>query len=108
MSAGRVIRAQQDIVARYKRVANLWAAYLTSDAYPEDFGREFYHAVGEILEGKPLAELDLYHIDGSKVQDIIVHGKEKNDTLKGKTQESGRRRVRGKGVREKYRKRRSG
>lgn len=108
MTTGRVIRAQQDIIARYKRVANLWAAYLTSDAYPEDFGREFYHAVGEILEGKPLAELDLYHIDATKVQDIIVHGKEKNDILKAKAQRSGRRKVRGGGIREKSRKRRSG
>ena len=108
MTTSRVIRAQQDIVARYKRVANLWAAYLTSDAYPEDFGREFYHAVGEILEGKPLADLDLYHIDASKIQDIIVHGKEKNEYLKTKTQKNGRSKVRGRGVRNKTRKRRTG
>ena len=108
MTTSRVLRAQQDIVARYKRVANLWAAYLTSDAYPEDFGREFYHAVGEILEGKPLTELDLYHIDAAAVQDIIVHGKEKHERLKIKTQKGGQEKVRDGGVRGKTRKRRSG
>lgn len=73
--AGRVLRAQQDVLARYKRISNLYIAYVNSDLSPEEFGREFVFAVGDILEGKTVDQLELFHIDVAEIEDVVSHGR---------------------------------
>lgn len=59
---------------RYKQIADMWVAYHISNEDPAVFGREFYHAVGEILQGNPLNQLELYHIDTSTVKPVVFTG----------------------------------
>ncbi len=61
--SSRVLNVQRELVARFDRISNLWVAYHNSGKYPDDFGREFYHAVGKLLQGYPLNKIELYHID---------------------------------------------
>lgn len=70
----RVLRAQRDVVARYRRVSNLYVAYTNSDGSPGEYGREFFIAIGEILEGKTIEQLELFHIDKSEVEDVVAYG----------------------------------
>jgi len=72
---GQALRAQQDIVARYRRVSNLYVAYTNSDGTPEEYGREFTIAVGELLEGQNINQLELFHINVDDVEDIVSYGK---------------------------------
>lgn len=55
----RVQKVQQEIVTRYDRVANLWISFHNSGKYVDEFAREFYHAVGRILQGVQLTPEDL-------------------------------------------------
>jgi len=71
--AGRVQKVQQEIVARYNRVTNLYIAYMNSGELPDVIGREFFHAVGDVLQGKPVEQLELYHIDASSVESVVRH-----------------------------------
>jgi hypothetical protein len=60
---------QKEIVKRYRSITDLWVAYhIKSDDGPETFGREFYVAVGELIQGVPPKKLELHHID---VRDIV-------------------------------------
>jgi hypothetical protein len=70
----RVLRAQRDVVARYRRISNLYVAYTNSDGSPGEYGREFFIAVGEILEGKSIEQLELFHIDVSEIEDVVAYG----------------------------------
>jgi len=74
--SGRVLRAQRDVIARFRRIANLYVAYTNSDRSPEEFGREFVVAVGEIMEGKTIDQLELFHIDVSEIEDVVAHGRQ--------------------------------
>ena len=81
----RVAQVQKEVLAKFKRVSNLWVAYFNSGAAPEEFGREFWHAVGDILQGKPINALELFHIDPNSVEDVIMHGRERNGKGKKST-----------------------
>jgi len=74
----RPIEVQTELIVRYRRVADLWVAYhVKCDNGPEEFGREFYHAVGEILQGVPLDRLELFHVQTDDVKNIVFTGRSK-------------------------------
>lgn len=60
--SSRVLNVQRELLTRFDRISNLWVAYHNSGKFPDDFGREFYHAVGKLLQGHPLSKIELYHI----------------------------------------------
>jgi hypothetical protein len=59
MQISRVQKVQRDIVNRYDRIVNLWISFHNSGKYVDEFSREFYHAVGRILQGAQLTPEDL-------------------------------------------------
>lgn len=75
----RTLKVQKEAITRYKRIADLWVAYYVHGEDPLEFGREFYHAVGDLLEGNPLSKLSLYHINNEDVQNVVFTGREKSD-----------------------------
>jgi hypothetical protein len=76
MTSQRVLKTQAEVLARYRRIGDLWAAYYArSTVGPEVFGREFYHAVGELLQGTPLEKLELVHLDVQELESIVFPGK---------------------------------
>jgi hypothetical protein len=79
----RLLRAQRDILTRYDRISNLWVAYHNSGKYPDDFGREFYYAIGKLLQGAPVSDLPLHHLDPEEVEPIVEHTKQFERALSG-------------------------
>jgi len=75
--SGRVGKVQRELVTRYNRIANLYIAYTNSGAFADEFGREFFHAVGDILNGTPIDKLTLHHIDPSAFEEIVRRGDNK-------------------------------
>ncbi len=75
----RVLKTQAEVITRYRRIADLWATYYAKCAEgPEVFGREFYHAVGELLQGNPLENLELVHLDICNLEAVVFPGKVNN------------------------------
>ncbi len=96
MLSSRVLNVQRDVLARFDRISNLWVAYHNSGKFPDDFGREFYHAVGKLLQGHPVDKIELYHISPAEVPKVVsyaevfereVIGKQKTMTEKKGTAE---------------------
>jgi len=76
MTSERVLKTQAEVLARYRRIGDLWAGYYAkSTEGPEVFGREFYHAVGELLQGKPLEKLELMHLDVHELEAVVFPGR---------------------------------
>lgn len=73
MALTRVEKVQREIIERYDNISNLYVAYMNCGKHSDEFGREFFHAVGEILQGKPVRGLTLYHLDAATVQGIVDH-----------------------------------
>lgn len=71
--ARRMEKVQREIVQRYDHISNLYVAYMNSGKFPDEFGREFFHAVGEIIQGVPVKQLTLFHLDPTAVEDIVDH-----------------------------------
>lgn len=118
MLSSRVLNVQRELLARFDRISNLWVAYHNCGKYPDDFGREFYHAVGKILQGYSLDKIELFHIgepdpkkvtkgtkfvDASKVLQVVsyeevfdraLNGKNKTMTEEKGTQECRKRKPR--------------
>jgi len=63
---GRTVKPALDknsvLAARCQAILNLHIAYTNSGKFPDEFGREFFIAVGEILSGVPLEQIEVYHI----------------------------------------------
>ncbi len=78
--ADRALRVQREILARYDRIVNLWVTYHNSHLSPDVFGREFYCAVGELMQGVSLEKLSICHIDPKNIEFIVSHGSQ--DTKK--------------------------
>lgn len=77
----RVQKVQMEIVDRYDRIVNLWISFHNSGKYVDEFSREFYHAVGRILQGVQLTPEDLT-IELHEVvsnQEFIANGGHKRD-----------------------------
>lgn len=73
MISSRVLNVQREILARYDCISNLWVAYHNGDKFPDDIGREFFHAVGKILQGHSLDKLMLFHVDPKKIKQVVSH-----------------------------------
>lgn len=73
MSISRVEKVQREIIQRYDHISNLYVAYMNSGKYSDEFGREFFHAVGEILQGKPVRQLTLFHLSTETIEEIVNH-----------------------------------
>lgn len=90
--ARRMERIQREIVQRYDHISNLYVAYMNSGRFPDEFGREFFHAVGEIIQGVPVKQLTLFHLDSAAVEDIVNHRVSKGG-VPGKGKKSRRKRT---------------
>lgn len=71
--ASRVEKIKGEIAQRYDNIVNLYVAYMNSGKYPDMFGREFFHAVGDILQGTPVKQLVLFHLEANEVEQIVNH-----------------------------------
>ena len=72
----RVLKTQAEVLARYRRVGDLWTGYYAkSTVGPEVFGREFYHAVGELLQGRKLENLELVHLNVEELEEVVFPGR---------------------------------
>lgn len=59
------------LAERCRRISNLFMAYHNSGKSSDIFGREFFHAVGDILNGTPLHRLEIFHIDAKKIPEVL-------------------------------------
>lgn len=82
----RVEKLQKEIVGRYDRISNLFIAYVNSGKFSDEFGREFFHAVGDILQGVPDKNLTLYHLGGTPLPEVVDHTLSKGGTPGTKTE----------------------
>ena len=64
-------RTLASLAERCRRISNLFMAYHNSGKSSEVFGREFYHAVGDILNGTPLHRLEVFHVDPKKIPEVL-------------------------------------
>jgi hypothetical protein len=76
----RVYRVQLEIIRRYNEISNLYVSYFNSSKSSDVYGREFFHAVGEILQGVPVDRVksELYHIGAV---DAVVHVPDETDAI---------------------------
>jgi hypothetical protein len=71
----QIQKVHTDLLTRYRRIADLWIAYqVKNEDGPAVYGREFYQAVGELLQGLPTKKLELYHIDVTDVESVVFPG----------------------------------
>lgn len=59
------------LAERCRRISSLFMAYYNSGKSSDVFGREFFHAVGDILNGTPLHRLEIFHIDPKKIPEVF-------------------------------------
>lgn len=69
----RVEKIQREIIERYDNISNLYVAYMNCGKHSDEFGREFFHAVGEVLQGTSVRSLTLYHLDAQTIEGIVDH-----------------------------------
>jgi hypothetical protein len=84
MAVGRVSKVKDELVTRYHRIANLYIAYTNSGSFADEFGREFFHAVGDVLNGTPVEALTLHHIDAAAFEEVVLAGVPKGGKTTGK------------------------
>jgi hypothetical protein len=68
----KVLQQQADLAERCRRVINLYIAYHNSGECADVFGREFYHAVGDILNGTSLKNLEVFHINPKNISEVVA------------------------------------
>jgi hypothetical protein len=68
----KVLLQQADLAERCRRVINLYIAYHNSGECADVFGREFYHAVGDILNGTSLKNLEVFHINPKSISEVVA------------------------------------
>lgn len=67
-------RTQGDIILRHKAIRDLWLCIQNDpELTVAEAATEFYYAVGELLEGKALAQLEFRTIDRKRA---LRHNKE--------------------------------
>lgn len=79
-SPGRAQLPFQELADRCRRISNLYIAYHNSGKSADEFGREFFVAVGEILNGTPIDELELYHVRAKDVEEVLTTPKKRTKT----------------------------
>lgn len=66
--SGATTRATADVASRLRDIRALWFAVHNDPKFSvTDLSPEFYYAVGEILEGRPVRALNLRKIDRERV-----------------------------------------
>ena len=69
-SLGGLESPEDELVTRYHRIANLYIMYTNCGSYADEFGREFFHAVGAILNGTPVDKLVLHHVAPKMFEEV--------------------------------------
>lgn len=65
-------KVRREMVQRYRLVRALHVhCFNLLDTPTPEFATEFYFAVGDVLEGRPIDESKLRHIDMQKVRDFM-------------------------------------
>jgi len=72
--ARRVEKVQRELIERYDSISNLYVAYMNSGKFTDEFSREFFHAVGEIIQGIPIKQLTLFHLKPTVIEKLVNHG----------------------------------
>lgn len=88
MANTRVLKVQLEVLGRLDEVTNLWIAYHNSGKFPDEFGREFFHAIGKILQGSKVADLKLSHIPTERVSPVVAR-REKVEKLQKRLKDTG-------------------
>lgn len=66
--AGVVARVAGDVTGRLRDIRALWFAVNNDPKYSvTDLAPEFFYAVGEVLEGRPIRSVNLRKIDRDRV-----------------------------------------
>lgn len=75
-AAREIVRnLSDDMVRKLASIRGLWLAVQNEpDKSVKDMSVEFYYAVGELLEGKPLEQIELFKIDPKRVTPFIKEG----------------------------------
>lgn len=71
LSEDKAARRQVELAERCQRIANLYIAYHNSGEAADVFGREFFYAVGDILNGTPIKNLEIFHINPREVTEVL-------------------------------------
>jgi hypothetical protein len=73
--SGISTQVTNDIVRRYRVVRALWLAVQNQpDVSIQDVASEFYCAIGDLLEGKSLRQIELRRIDLKRVLQHVKEG----------------------------------
>lgn len=76
MSDGRPAKVSREIVERYRLIrAAHTTLYNQLDNDVTKFGAEFFYFVGDVMEGKPIDQVNLRHIDLNRVRDFLKEDK---------------------------------
>lgn len=59
----RYAESSKENLEKLNSIRSVYYAYKDSEFAAKDFAVEFYHAVGDILLGKRLGDLDLAHVE---------------------------------------------
>ena len=81
------VRAQhtmQNLAERCRRISNVYAAYLNCRKEPREFGAEFFRAVGELLNGTPVEQLELQFVTIDQIQEVVVSKTLQNNKPRGR------------------------
>jgi len=73
--SGLSLKVTGDIVRRLASIRALWlAVYNDPDSSVQDAAVEFYHAVGQLLEGRPLEQMEFQKINKEHVLEHVQEG----------------------------------
>jgi len=71
MPPDRIRNSLDFITRRLSLIRALYIVSIATNGPPEDVKEEFHRAIGDVLEGKTLAELQLAHINKDKVREEV-------------------------------------
>jgi hypothetical protein len=69
------MREHHDALQRFDDITNLWMAYHNGPGFPDEYGREFFHAAGRILSGTPARKQSLHYLDTADIEEVVRHAK---------------------------------
>lgn len=72
--SGLSIKVTADVVQRLTAIKTLWLALQNEPLTAAEMGGEFYIAVGEILEGKTLNQLEFNKINKQRILQYFKEG----------------------------------
>jgi len=73
--SGLSLKVTGDIIRRLSCVRALWlAVYNDPDSSVQDLAVEFYHAIGQLLEGRSLEQMEFQKINKEHVLEHVQEG----------------------------------